>query len=150
MNLDNPKAKILEFIVDNPSSHLRKIKTSLGYSMGTIQYYLVMLEKEKKIKSNKIKYYRNYFAVNESEEKILSILNLESPRRIIIHLVQNEPSTHTEIANKVNLSSSTVSWHMKKLLKSDIVQSEFSEKFTLYRLKNRNRIVNCLKKSNHM
>ena len=67
--LENPKTKILEFIVANPSSHLRKIKTNLGYSMSTVQYHLQVLEKEKKIKSSKIKYRRNYFAVNESDEK---------------------------------------------------------------------------------
>ena len=48
--LESPKSKILDFIIENPSSHLRKIKNNLGFSMGTIQYHLTMLEKEGKIK----------------------------------------------------------------------------------------------------
>ena len=107
--LSMPKQDILEFIINNPSSHLRKIKKSLDYSMGTIQYYLDMLEKEGKIKSVKTRFYKNYFYINESDEAVFSVLNLESPRNIIIYLIQNEPSTHQDIAKGIGLSSSTVS-----------------------------------------
>jgi len=144
--LDNPKTRILEFITANPSSHLRKIKNNLGYSMGTIQYYLKILENEKKIKSSKTKFYRNYYAIDEHDEKILCMLNLDSPRKIILHLIQNESSTHAEIAHAVNLSPATINWHMKKLLELEIVQSEFSEKFTIYHLKDKNKIMDSLKK----
>ncbi|MFB5612600.1 MAG: FaeA/PapI family transcriptional regulator, partial [Nitrosarchaeum sp.] len=65
--LESPKEKILEFIVSNPSSHLRKIKINLEYSMGTIQYYLKILEKEGKIKSIKTKFYKNYYHISESD-----------------------------------------------------------------------------------
>ncbi len=142
----NPKEKILEFIESNPSSHLRKIKNNLGYSVGTVQYYLRILEKEKKIKSSKTKFYRNYYVIDESDEELLSILNLESPRKMILYLLEKKSCTHTELAQAVCLSPSTISWHMKKLLKFDIIKSEFSEKFTVYSLKHKNKIENCLKK----
>lgn len=31
--IESAKVKILEFVNGNPNSHLRKIKTNLGYSM---------------------------------------------------------------------------------------------------------------------
>jgi len=138
------KQEILEFIIDNPSSHLRKIKKSLDYSMGTIQYYLDMLEKEGKIKSVKTRFYKNYFHINESDEEVLSVLNLESPRNIIIYLIQNEPSTHQDIAKGIGLSSSTVSWHMKRLIELKIVKSEYLGKFTIYSLYDRDAILKIL------
>lgn len=139
--LESPKDKILDFIMANPSSHLRKIKNHLGFSMGTVQYYLAMLESEGKIKSTKTKFYKNYYHVNESDDKILHVLNLESPRNIVIFLIQHEPSTHQEIAKGVGLSSSTISWHMKRLLELQIVQTEYSGKYTVYHLRDRNNVL---------
>ena len=144
--IESPQNKILEFIINNPSSHLRKIKNNLGFSMGTIQYHLNILEKEGKIKSIKTRFYKNYYHINESDEKILSLFNLESPRSIIIYLLQHEPSTHQDIAKGVKLSSSTVSWHMKRLSELDIVKSEYSGKYTLYHLANRENVLANLRK----
>lgn len=144
--LDSPKNKILDFIIENPSSHLRKIKNNLGFSMGTIQYYLAMLEREGKIKSIKTKFYKNYYHINEIDDKILSVLNLDSPRNIVIFLVQHEPSTHQEIARGVGLSSPTISWHMKRLIELQIVQMEYSGKYTAYHLRDRNNVLSNLNK----
>lgn len=144
--LDSPKGKILDFIITNPSSHLRKIKNNLNYSMGTIQYYLKMLEKEGKIKSIKTNHYKNYYEINESDEDILSILNLDSPRSIILYIIQHERSTHQDISKGTGLSSSTVTWHMKRLTELQIVKSEFSGKYTTYCLRDRNYVLSNINK----
>ena len=144
--LESSQEKILEFIINNPSSHLRKIKNNLGFSMGTIQYHLSILEKEGKIKSIKTKFYKNYYHISESDENVLSVFNLDSPRSIIIYLLQHEPSTHQDIAKGIGLSSSTVSWHMKRLLEVHIVESEYSGKYTMYRLVDRENVLTNLKK----
>jgi len=144
--LESPKDKILDFIISNPSTHLRKIKNSLGFSMGTIQYHLVMLEKEGKIKSVKTRFYKNYYRIDESDEKILSVLNLDSPRNIIMYLIQHEPSTHQEISKGVELSSSTISWHMKRLIELQVVQTKYSGKYTIYSLNDKDNVLNNLKK----
>ena len=144
--LESTKGKILEFIIANPSSHLRKIKNSLGCSMGTVQYHLTILEREGKIKSVKTKFYKNYYHINESDEEILSVLNLDSPRNIVTYLIQHEPSTHQEIAKGIGLSSSTISWHMKRLIELHIVKTEYSGKYTIYSLKDRIRVLNSLNK----
>ena len=144
--VESPKVKILEFVIDNPSSHLRKIKTNLGYSMGTVQYHLTMLEKERKIKFIKTKFYKNYYSINESDEKILSVLNLNSPRSIVMYLIQYGSATHKDIANGTGLSSSTVSWHMKRLIEFQVVQTEYSGKYTIYSLIDRNKVLNNINK----
>lgn len=143
---ESPKVKILEFVIDNPSSHLRKIKTNLGYSMSTVQYNLTVLEQEKKIKFIKTKFYKNYYSINESDENILSILNLDSPRSIVVYLIQNGSATHKDIANGIGLSSSTVSWHMKRLIELQVVQTEYSGKYTVYSLTDRNKVLNNINK----
>ena len=43
--------RVLRFIRENPSTHLRQIKKELGLAMGTIQYQLDRLEKAGRISS---------------------------------------------------------------------------------------------------
>lgn len=139
------KERILKFVNDNPSTHLQKIKTSLGCSMGTTQYHLHRLEKEGKIFSKRNGFYKNYYTVGETQDlELMSILNLESPRKIILYLLQNEPCTHKQIADGVGLSSSTVSWHMKSLVTAEIVSLQYDGKFSVYSLKNKEKVLPLL------
>lgn len=48
-NDNTNESRILNHIKDNPGIHLRRIKGDLGYSMGTIQYFLINWRKKKKL-----------------------------------------------------------------------------------------------------
>ena len=68
------ESKILNYIRDNPGLHLRRIKNDLGFSMGTIQYYLRKLEKEGKITSSRNGLHKRFFVTGifgENEKDIL-------------------------------------------------------------------------------
>ena len=143
----DPRNNILEFIRKNPSTHLRKIKNTLGYSMGTIQYHVAKLENDGVIFSKRTGFYKNYFHVGESDQTdVMSILNLESPRRILLYVAKNEPCSHMDIAKGIGLSSSTVSWHMKKLVDKGIIQLRYDGKFSIYLIKNKSELLPLLSK----
>ena len=141
----SPKGNILQFIIDNPSTHLRKIKKSLGYSMGTTQYHVTSLEKEGKIISKRGGFYKNYYHIGiTTNNELMTILNLESPRKIILYLLENEPCNHREIAQGIGLTSSTVSWHMKKLVEFGAISLHYDGKFSIYSIKNKQELVPLL------
>lgn len=144
--LVNPKGNILQFIKDNPGTYLRRIKNSLGYSIGTTQYHVYLLEKEGKIISKKCGFFRNYYHVGISDDKreLLSVLNLESPRKIIFYLLENEPCSHMEIAKGVGLSPSTISWHMKRLFLLGFINLKYDGKFSIYSIKNKSELLESL------
>jgi predicted transcriptional regulator len=50
---NNATDRILDFIKENPSCHLRKIKKELNLAMGTVQYHLDRLEKAGRITSQR-------------------------------------------------------------------------------------------------
>jgi len=143
-NSISPREQILTFIDLIPGSHLRKIQKKLTLPLGTIQYHLKVLEREGKIKSVRTKFYKNYYSSRESDEQILAILNLDSPRKIIQFLAKNESVTHQQICKAIGLTSSTVSWHMKRLVELGLVQIHYEKKFKIYSLKNRNEVLKCL------
>ena len=147
-SLQKPRVQILEFILNNPGTHLRKIKKNLNYSMGTIQYHINYLEREGKIISKRKEFYKNFYhsEANLDENEIMSILNLKSPRRIILYLLANEPCNHREIAEGIGLSSPTVSFHMKRLAELDIISIKYNGKFSIYSTKNKEMLVTLLGK----
>ena len=138
------KAEILQFIIDNPSAHLRKIKSSLGYSIGTVQHHIKNLEKEGKIKSTK-GFYRNYYFVDDYKHKaLMNLLNLETPRKIIIHLLQHESANQSQLADITGFTSSTISFHMKKLVSLGVVNLRYDGKFSVYSIKNKENLIPIL------
>ncbi len=147
-SLQNPRDHILKFILNNPGTHLRKIMKNVNYSMGTIQYHINNLERERKIISKRKGFYKNFYhsEANLDQNEIMSILNLESPRRIILYLLENEPCNHKKIAQGINLSSPTVSFHMKRLAELDIISIKYNGKFSIYSIKNKEMLVTLLGK----
>lgn len=141
-----PRQTILEFIAANPGSHFRKIQKKLMLPLGTLQYNLKILEREKKIKSVKTKFYKNYYLSNESDEIILSVLNLETPKKILMLLEQLGPLTHGQISTTLGLTSSTISWQMKKLVNLDLVRVHHEGKYKIYGIKSKNQVKRCLYK----
>lgn len=146
LNTSTPREDIFKFIKKNPGTHLRKIKFNLSYSMGTIQYNLKILEKERKITSKRNGFYKNFYLVeiNEINNSLMCALNLESQRKIILYLIKNEPCNNTELSRGIGLSSSTISWHMKKLVNSKIIDLSYDGKYSIYSLRNKKEVISFL------
>ena len=55
-------------------------------------------------------------------------------RRNILEMLKKEKMTAGDIANKFNLTSSTVSYHLSYLKKADLVKEEKYKKYIYYKL----------------
>ena len=55
-------------------------------------------------------------------------------RRKIIEMLRKEKMTAGDIANKFNLTNSTVSYHLSYLKKADLVREEKYKKYIYYKL----------------
>ena len=134
---DNTTDQILRFIQENPSCHLRKIRRDLGLAMGTIQYHLEKLEKAGKISSQKQGLHKYYFAVGafeENEKQLLEVLSNETAREILMFIVEQKYPSQTEISKYMGISSASVSWQIKRLQDSRIVDEIKEGKFKRYKL----------------
>ncbi len=134
---DNRTDQILQFIHENPSGHLRKIKKELGLAMGTVQYHLDKLEKAGRITAQKQGLHKYYFAVGafeENEKQLLEVLSNETAREIVMFIVEQNYPSQTEISKHVGISSASVSWQIKRLQDSRIVDEVKEGKFKRYKL----------------
>ena len=129
--------RVLQFIQQNPGSHLRQIKKELKISMGTIQYHLKILEKNGRIISEKQAMFRHYFPVGifqQNEKNILKILKQETAREIIMLIIETKNPTQTEIVQRVDISPASVSVTLTKLIEMGLISETRDGKFKRYSL----------------
>ncbi|MGA9153099.1 MAG: winged helix-turn-helix transcriptional regulator, partial [Candidatus Nitrosopolaris sp.] len=152
-NLDN-KQRIYAFVKNNPGAHLRRISKELGIALGDIQYQLNQLEITNRIRSRRIGLYKTYYTISisgERNEKISAFLQQETPRDIILYLIENPGATNNQIAHHKGFSSTapTINWHMSRLIQTGIVSSQRDGRYTKYHLKGNIKDIVDLLKSYH-
>jgi predicted transcriptional regulator len=133
----NATDRILGFIQENPSCHLRKIKKELDLAMGTVQYHLDKLEKAGKITSQKHSLHKYYFAAGfeENEKQLLEVLSNETAREILMFIVERKNPTQTEIGEHIGISPASVNWHINRLEDSKIIDEVREGRFKRYKLR---------------
>ena len=127
--LDNEiRLRILEFVKRNPGARFINIVRETGINRGTALYHLGVLEYFDMISKFRSGGYTLYFQNNgmySSREKIVSLVLQEPTQRHIVEfLSKNEGATRGELANALDLSGSTITWHTAILKKYAIIQIE--------------------------
>ena len=149
--IDN-RQRIYNYIKNNPGSHLRRISKVLSIALGDTQYQLNRLENTNLIRSRRVGLYKTYYTVSisgERNEKISAILQQETPRDIILYLIENPGATHNQIANHKGFSGATIHWHMSHLIQIGLVYNHKEGRYTRYYLKGSVRDIVKLLKSYH-
>ncbi len=143
------RKRIYSLIESSPGLHKREIARELGMSLSTIDYHLHYMEKRKMVVAKSDGKYKRYFPRKEMEmskwdRKILSMLRQEVPRRILMFLLLHPKAIHKEICEYVGKAPSTVSFHMKKLIKEGIVEEISLGKEKAYVVLNEEKVASLL------
>ena len=115
--------------------------------MGDLQYHLQQLEKADMISSHDDGRRKRYFVKNEVnyfDREILSFIKMRTPRRIIIFLLLHPESSFKKILAEFHFTKGALSFHLKKLIKANIVTNIKREKEMIYKIKDENRISQIL------
>ncbi|MBD3227126.1 MAG: winged helix-turn-helix transcriptional regulator [Candidatus Lokiarchaeota archaeon] len=131
-NLEQDTRKsIFNLISENEGIHLREICRSLDRKMGVIQYHIQVLEGCNLIDSIKDGRYRRFFTNNKelrkrSNKMIVSFTRRETTSKLLKSIFNHNGTGifHKELAEEANISSQAITWHIKKLIKEEIIKSE--------------------------
>ena len=117
--------------------------------MGTAQYHLEILEKSGRILSEKENMQRFYFPVGafgDLERNILKILNQETEREMLLLIIEKNGATQTDIVKALGIAAATANWHLKRLIRLDLIRAEKAGKFKKYLLNgSHTNVVNLLR-----
>ena len=127
----------MSFIQDNPGCYLRQIRNELALSMGSVQYHSYQLQKVGKITSTRQGLYKLHFqsgTFQDHEKKIFQVLNQETPREIIMFIIEQRDPTQTDITKRLGISAPSINWHVRRLIDFKIVDEVRDGKYKRYKL----------------
>ncbi|MGC9307567.1 MAG: winged helix-turn-helix transcriptional regulator [Thermoplasmatota archaeon] len=138
---------IYDLIVRYPGLHEREIARRLDISLSTLDYHLHYMEKRGLVVARKDGRYTRYFAakkVGMQDKKIISLMRQETPRQIVLFLLEHPGAIHKDICSAVGKSPSTVSFHLKKLAKAGIIEGVSLGRKTAYEVIDEEAVANAL------
>jgi predicted transcriptional regulator len=141
------RRKIYDLINQNPGIHLSKISQILKMRTSLVEYHLLFLEKHEIISPDKETGYKRYYIKGQigiKDKKYLFVLRQKTVLQIILFMLKNEFSPHKLILENIKVSPSTLSYHLNKLIKKDIIELNRYGENKGYRIKNRAEIVSIL------
>ena len=139
--------QIYILITKQPGLHINKIAQMLNINRPLTIYHLRFLEKNDLITLVKEKGYTRCYIkgkIGLEDIKKLSILRQEIPLKIVLFLLKCPHSKHKEILKKFDITKSTLSYHLQKLVKQGIVSFRSEGKEQGYLVINEKEIIKFL------
>jgi len=119
------RRKIFNFIQHNPGLHFSELHRKIRIPKTTLLYHLNYLKKtELIIEDNKENYSRFYIAkkISSKEKKFLSYMRKNPSFLIILLFFFKVCVTCSEISRELDMHPHTVDYHLKKLIKLDVIE----------------------------
>jgi predicted transcriptional regulator len=140
------RRKIYDLISKNPGLHLSKISEILNMRISLVEYHLRYLEKHDIITLGKETGFSRYFLKDKvgTQIKHYSILRQKTILNIIFFLLKHETAQHKDILENTDCAPSTLSYHLNKLIKYDIIEVQRYGEMRGYKIKNKDEIINYL------
>lgn len=138
---------IYQTILKSPGLHFRELQRRTDLVIGSLQYHLNYLKKRGLIIEEKDRGYSRFYVggkLDEREKELLSFLRQGTVRRIIFFLVEHPNSNHKRITEKMRLSPSTVSWHLKRLTEAEILKNIRRGRESYFKVSNPDLIIKVL------
>ena len=137
---------IISEIKSNPGIRFRELMKKVGITNGVMSHYLRKLEENESVWIERTPRVTRFYSsdLSEDEAKLVKRLRQETPKKILVALVQNDQLTFKEIVLKIAKSPSTTSFYLSQLVKDNIVATSKSDFVKVYFNVERKRIANII------
>jgi predicted transcriptional regulator len=138
---------LLKSIERKPGIRYRQLLRKTNLVNSVLSYHLGTLEKSKSIKVNRsygrTSYYPTY--VNKRDWKVIECISNSTSLHIVQFLIsRNYPANFKEMVKHTGRAPSTISYHLKSLVKTRIIISVDQDNFHKYKLLNKSRTLRIL------
>jgi len=132
------RKRLYDFIKSRPGCYFSEIIKATGLNRGTLEYHLRIMETKKVIVSHRTNrrrhYFPNLFAYRKEEQTVITALKNDVYRRIILEILNSNSQsiTHKTLVERIGLSGSTITHHIKHLKEQGIVKVDTNSRHTTY------------------
>ena len=117
-------SQLLQIIEKNPGIQFRQLMRSSGLKNGVLSHYLSKFEKRGTVKvmrgPRQVRFYPP--RITEAESIAIKVLRKQTPRDLLLALVEKDGLEFSELVTAVKKSPSTVSLYLSQLVADDLVQ----------------------------
>ena len=137
---------IISEIKSNPGIRYRELMKQIGVTNGVMSYYLRKLEKSEFVWVERTPRVTRFYSsdLSEDEAKLVKRLRQETPKRILVSLVENNTLTFQELVQNIRKAPSTTSFYLKQLVSDNIIATSRSDFKTVYSVSEKKRIANLI------
>jgi predicted transcriptional regulator len=141
------RKKIYNLIAKNPGLHAKRIAEILSIQGQLVDYHLLFLERNNLVSAVREKGYTWYYIKGKlgmRERRRIAILRQEIPLKIVLYILEHPHARQKEINDEIPIAKSTLSYHLHKLCKQQIVTVEPQGRERYYDIADREEIIRLL------
>jgi predicted transcriptional regulator len=124
------REQVHDHVEANPGVHFTAVKDDLDIATGQTQYHLRKLVRAGDIVAEEIRGQTHYFdqSYDPWERRVLAFARRETSRALFAHLINDGPLAAAELAERLDVSRSTVAWHVSSLAESGVVEKSYGSR----------------------
>lgn len=134
--------QLQQIIEQNPGIQFREIMRSSGLKNGVLSHYLGKLEKSGIIKVTRGPRQSRFYPpqITEAESIVIKALRKQTPRDLLLALVENDGLEFSQLVKEVKKSPSTVSLYLSQIVEDGLVEIKLVDLKKRYHIKSRDLI----------
>ncbi|MEM3094401.1 MAG: winged helix-turn-helix transcriptional regulator [Nitrososphaera sp.] len=146
--MEDTKARIIAEIGKRPGSRYRELIRATGLANSTFAIHIVELQKLDKIKVQKKNRATRFYPASTPDREctIFACICQQTAARLIWFMLENDNSSFKEIVKAVGKSPSTISHHLTRLKKNDIVTERYWSTGKTYSIIDKDEISSIIEK----
>ncbi|WP_164997760.1 winged helix-turn-helix transcriptional regulator [Methanolobus psychrotolerans] len=130
------RENVFNTIKSMPGISFSEIEREIDINRGTLRYHINIMEKEKLIESHKTKgkvsFFRNDSTYSEREKTLISTFKNDINYKIISEISKCHSLNNNSLADKLGVTASTASWHVKNIKEFGIIEVNKEGKNNVY------------------
>ncbi|MCV0430906.1 winged helix-turn-helix transcriptional regulator [Nitrosopumilus sp.] len=132
-------SQLQQIIEQNPGIQFREIMRSSGLKNGVLSHYLGKLEKSGIIKVVRGPRQSRFYPpqITEEESIVIKALRKQTPRDLLLALIQNDGLEFSQLVKEVKKSPSTVSLYLSQIVEDGLVEIKLVNLKKRYHIKAR-------------
>jgi predicted transcriptional regulator len=134
--------KLQQIIEENPGIQFREIMRYSGLKNGVLSHYLGKLEKTGIIKVIRGPRQSRFYSpsITETESIVIKALRKQTPRDLLLALIENDGLDFSQLVKAVKKSPSTVSLYLSQIVDDGLVEIKLVQLKKRYYIKARESI----------
>ena len=147
---------IYNLVLSQPGLHLREIQRQLGMHVNLVEYHIHQLIASELVMSVQQGGYNRFFPaqaagadrqvdrLTSQEKRVLGLMRQPMPLRIMVYLLATGNSQHRDICDHLGCAPSTLTYHMKKMVKVQVIVQTTAGEGKGYHLTDRRSVARLL------